>query len=147
MIANMWETPDGTKLWSRHVHDCVFYEDANGIRYMVDGGTEYCRLSDNKEYPMKNCCVFNDDPWDIQRQYILRGTFDNNGNRVWVPLCKLSNGHIEALIDDENVSQKLKDTYIKERDYRKKHKINIHTHDYAEEGVSSINKGVTEDRI
>ena len=99
MIANIWETPDGTKLWSRHVHDSVFYVDANGERYMVDGGNDYCHLSDSKEHPMKNCCMFDDEPWEVQRQYRLRGTFDKQDNRVWVPLCKLSNEHLEAILE------------------------------------------------
>ena len=139
LIANIWETPDGTRLWSRHVHDAIFYEDANGICYMVDGGTEYCHLSNNNEYPLKNRCIFDDEPWDIQRQFILRGTFDNNGNNVWVPLCKLSNGHIDSLIDyGSSISNSLLNTYLKEKKYRNENKIVIYDHDYAKEGVKSI---------
>lgn len=138
MIANMWETPDGTILWSRHVHDCVFYEDANGFRYMVDGGNEYYHLSESKEQPMKNRCVFNDEPWDIQRQFILRGTFDQDDNRVWVPLCRLSNGHIDSLVADDNIPESTKVNYLEEQAYRKEHNIDIHTHDYASEGVQPI---------
>ena len=48
MIANMWQTPDGTILWSRYTHDSVNYIDENGIRYMVDGGNDYCHLSEIK---------------------------------------------------------------------------------------------------
>ena len=138
MIANMWETPDGTVLWSRYTHDSVNYIDKNGIRYMVDGGNDYCHLSDSKEHPMKNRCVFNDEPWDIQRKFILRGTFDQDGNRVWVPLYKLSNGHIDSLVADANIPESTKINYLTEQAYRKEHKINIHTHDYAFEGVQPI---------
>ena len=50
LIANRIQTPDGTILWSRFTHDCVFYEDANGERYMLDGGNDlYRRVSDNVE--------------------------------------------------------------------------------------------------
>lgn len=140
MIANIWETPDGTRLWSRHVHDSVFYIDANGERYMVDGGNDYCHLSDSKEHPMKNCCVFNNEPWEIQRKYRLRGTFDQEKNRVWVPLCKLSNDHLNAILEYNNENCKLSNNIeiMSEIEYRKENDINIPEHDYAMEGVQPI---------
>ena len=140
MIANMWETPDGTILWSRHVHDSVFYEDTNGIRYMVDGGNDYYHLSDSKEHPMKNRCIFNDEPWEVQREYRLRGTFDQEGNRVWVPLSKLSNAHLNEIVE----YNKQKDIVLgnipilAEIAYRKENNIDIPEHDYVFEGVQPV---------
>jgi len=38
-------TPDGTIIRSRHRHDYVTYTDANGKKYMIDGGLDYVRSS------------------------------------------------------------------------------------------------------
>lgn len=140
LIANIWETPDGTRLWSRHAHDSVFYLDNNGERYMVDGGNHYCHLSESKEHPMKNCCVFDDVDWSVQREYRLRGTFDQDGNRVWVPLSKLSNEHLNAILEYNKECQKPLSNIeiLAEIAYRKENNIEIPEHDYTFEGVQPI---------
>ena len=151
LIANRWQTPDGTILWSRYTHDSVNYIDENGIRYMVDGGNDYCHLSDNKEQPLKNCCIFNDEPWNIQREYILRGTFDkNNGDRIWVPLSKLSDEHLQNIINDlldyfSKQDNAVENVYTKEQDYRKENNIIVEEHDYFMEAIQPIKP--TSDRV
>lgn len=140
LIANRIQTPDGTILWSRYTHDCVFYEDNNGERYMLDGGADlYRRISVNKE-PAKDVSIYDDEPWEIQRQYRLRGTFDKEDNRVWVPLCKLSNDHLTAILEynKENGKPLSNIEILAEIGYRKKNNIEIPEHDYAFEGVQPI---------
>lgn len=140
LIANRIQTPDGTILWSRFGHDFITYKDANGLEYMLDGGNNYQRSYDERDLPeeqkSKNLCVFDDAPWEEQREFILRGTFDNAGCRVWVPLSKLSNDHIKELaVADMSGTDSW---YYRELQYRKEHNINIAEHDYANEGVEAI---------
>lgn len=140
LIANRIQTPDGTILWSRYTHDCVFYEDANGERYMLDGGNDlYRRVSDNVE-KAKDVSIYDDVNWDVQREYRLRGTFDQEGNRVWVPLSKLSNDHLQAILEYNNEHQKPLSNIeiLAEIAYRKENKIEIPEHDYAFEGVQPL---------
>lgn len=142
LVANIWETPDGTLLWSRFTHDFVYYVDANGEKYLLDGGNEYIRNSINVE-KMKSHCVYSTDPWNLQRQYILRGTFDNQGNRIWVPLYKLSNKHLENIIKDDKEYYGRKSTvWTREMKYRKKNNLFVEEHSYENESVNNIIKAL-----
>ena len=139
MVANVWETPDGTILWSRYAHDFVLYKDENGEEYIVDGGNDYCRMCDSQEHPMKNLCIFNTDPWDLQRQYILRGTYDSKDQPIWVPLAKLSNKHLENIIKDDLEYYGIKTSVWKrELNYRKKNNIIVEEHSYDNEAINNI---------
>ena len=130
LIANRIQTPDGTILWSRFTHDYVNYEDANGEHYFVDGGNNYCRTSVN-ETPAKPMHVYDDEPWEVQREYRLWGS-----SGMWLPVSKLSNEHIDNIINDgyRNEGVRL------EQEYREKNNIFIPEHDYmkANECVKSI---------
>lgn len=138
LVANIIETPDGTILWSRFTHDYVQYHDSvSDEDYMLDGGHEYRRTFVNV-VPAKDLSVYSDDPWDLQRQYILRGTFDKADNRVWVPIAKLSNLHIKNLVADTGLKMYI--SYYKEMKYREEHNIEVPEHDYKNEGVESIIK-------
>ena len=142
LVANIWETPDGTILWSRFRHDYVHYVDANGEEYSVDGGNDYCISLVNQE-KMKSLCVYNTDPWNLQRQYILRGTFNRQGDRIWVPMSRLSNKHLENIVKDDKEYYGRKSTvWSRELNYRKKNRIVVEEHDYTNEEVSNIIKSV-----
>lgn len=93
LLLSRWMTPDGTILTSTHTHDYVSHTDKNGEYYFVDGGCSYLRMSLNKK-KMKDMCLYYDSPFDEIRQNIKRGTFDVNGNRVWIPLCNMSDDHV-----------------------------------------------------
>ncbi len=97
LILNRWKTPDGTVLISRHTHDFVSHKDANGEDYFIDGGNEYVRMSVNKE-EMENMCVYSDDQFSVIRKVLCRGTFDENDKRIWIPLCNMSNPHLENCV-------------------------------------------------
>ena len=97
LILNRWKTPDGTVLISRHTHDFVLHKDANGEGYLIDGGNDYIRKSVNKE-EMENMCVYSDDQFSLIRTVLCRGTFDENNKRIWIPLCNMSNQHLENCI-------------------------------------------------
>lgn len=149
LVANRIQTPDGTILWSRFCHDYVQYRDANGLEYMVDGGNDYQCGFDERSLPedqrSKNLCVFDDEPWNVQREVILRGTFDStDGHRIWVPLSKLSDNHLKNIVNDLKASTlhqyNKNNCYEKEILYRKQNKIQIDDHDYKDEQIYSITK-------
>ena len=143
LIANRAQTPDGTILWSRYVHDSIFYEDANGDQYMNDGGTEYQHRTVNK-VPMKDLSVWSNASFEEIRKVMLRGTFAKDGERIWVPLYKMNNLHLIGILDyNENLGIHSKfDQFIKkEIEYRKNHNINIEDGPYDHNiGVEAITK-------
>ena len=97
MVVNRIQTPDGTILISKHTHDFVSHEDKNGEVYFVDGGMDYQRTTLNKE-PAKDLRLYWDDPYEEIRKLVFRGTFDENGERVWKPICELSNKHLANIV-------------------------------------------------
>lgn len=143
LIANIVQTPDGTILWSRYTHDCVFYKDKNGDTYMNDGGLEYQHRTENKE-PVKNLSVYSDAPFEEIRKVMLRGTFSKDGDRIWVPLCKMSNLHLVGVLDynkDLNINSRFDQFIEKEIEYRKEHNIMIEDGSYSiEDGIQNIIK-------
>lgn len=130
VIASRIQTPDGTILWSRHVHDYVTYKDANGEEYMLDGGNDYCRTSVNN-VPATPIPIFDDEPWEVQRQYRLWGTC---GMRV--PVGCLSNEHLENIIRDGYKNKGI----LTEYEYRMMNHIIVPEHDYENEQALAITK-------
>ena len=124
LILNRWKTPDGTILTSRYQHEYVEHTDKNGEYYFVDGGSDYIRMSVNKE-KMENMCVYSDDQFSLIRTVLCRGTFDENNKRIWIPLCNMSNTHLENcityysdLFDENGCKNKYMIYYLVELLYR-----------------------------
>lgn len=134
LIANRIQTPDGTVLWSRHTHDFVSYKDKNGETYILDGGNDYIRTTVNNQ-PAKSLAVYSDAPYEIIRDFVLRGTWTKDHNHVWVALCNLSNDHLHNLLEYAGVSKSFLAYVLKELDYRQEHNINIEDYDYASAAV------------
>lgn len=114
ILVNGMRTPDGTEIYSRHRHDYVTHEDANGETYMVDGGTEYLRRSKNRVNAV-DLSVFSDGRHVFDRNFFHWGNRGPDGNEelTWVPLVKMSTNHIKAIIEtqtqiDEYVSGLMK---------------------------------------
>lgn len=99
ILVNGIRTPDGTEIFSRFLHDFVEYVDANGEKYMVDGGTSYARGSVNN-IPATPLFQYLTDDHDHNRQHMHWGTRgpDNNEPLTWVPLMTMSTNHIEAIL-------------------------------------------------
>ena len=108
IIYNCIETPDGTKLHSKYRHDYVSYIDKNGDCYVTDGGNEYLHRSVN-EIPAKDLTVYACSPHKEIREVFYWGTYGKNKEYdrepmhepLYVPLCRLSNPHIEAIIETQ----------------------------------------------
>lgn len=123
IILNRIKTPDGTILTSYSVHDYKEHKDlVIGEVYTVDGGTKYIRRSANK-VPYIEMSIYSDEPFEIIRENFHRGTWDNQGNRVWKKMSEMSDDHLLNCIN-YNIKLGLpKDCfanqmYKKELDYR-----------------------------
>ena len=79
-------------------------------------------MSVNKE-EMENMCVYSDDQFSLIRTVLCRVTFDENNKRIWIPLCNMSNPHLENcitfyLFDENGCKNKYMIYYLVELLYR-----------------------------
>ncbi len=128
VIVSRIKTPDWTILESKHVHDYVAHMDANGELYFLDGGNEYMRTSINNE-SWEDWSIYSDYPYDIIRMFLKRGTFNTKGERIWIPLCKMTDEHLKNIFtynEQYGLSGNWFEEYIKkELEYRKAKGISI----------------------
>ena len=101
LLANRWQTPDGTILWSKFTHDCQTHTDKKGRFFMVDGGNNYIRTS-NSEL-MKDLCVYSNGTFELEREWVLWGrNYDKNMNLLpeteWIPIKDLDTDHIYEIL-------------------------------------------------
>jgi len=134
IIINGIRTPDGTVLISHDVHDFKSHIDSiTGEKYFVDGGKEYCRRSVNNVNAEPIYYVLSDidipEKWLEIRKIVCRGTFDEDGNRIWKPINEMSDEHLKNCIIYNNKRFGHLTTsdilYQKELDYRKENNITI----------------------
>jgi hypothetical protein len=131
IILNQIKTPDGTILRSMHRHDYVTHTDANGLEYMVDGGSEYLRRTIHESAPYEELTIYEDSPYEVVRENFHRGGRGKDGRQplTWVPMSKMSNSWLKACII-YNEERGLGDSganklYQKELEYRKEKGISI----------------------
>lgn len=100
IILNQIKTPDGTILRSMHRHDYVTYTDANGLKYMVDGGCDYLRRIRHDDAPYEELTVYSDAPFEAIRESFHRGGRGKDGRQplTWVPMSKMSDSWLLACI-------------------------------------------------
>jgi len=127
-VYNAIQTPDGTVIESRHRHDYVTYEDANGKQYMVDGGLEYLRRNHQPEHPYRELSVRSDAPFEQIRKVFAWGSYGKDGKQPlrWVRLCDMSDQHLKAVMD--HVSERFDWTtklFATEISFRHNHEIVI----------------------
>ena len=102
LIANRWQTPDGTILWSKHRHDFVAHRDTiTGEVMFTDGGTNYIRASG---IGLKDVCVYSDGTFELEREWVLWGrNYDKDMNRLeeteWIPIKDLDTDHIYKILE------------------------------------------------
>lgn len=125
LLVSRIKTPDGTILTSRHTHDYVTHFDSvSNEEYILDGGTDYIRQSLNN-IEAENISIYTDSPFEDIRENLCRGTFDDNGNRIWIPLKEMTKQHLfnciiycAVKLDDNQEIDKFKAQYIRELAYR-----------------------------
>lgn len=121
LVYNAIQTPDGTILQSKHRHDYVTHTDKNGKHYMVDGGTDYCRRSNNGD-EISLCLTVLDPIEKIREVFTWGRNFDEKGKRLpkteWVLLKDLTEGHLEALCTNQFSPEWTTLLFIREKQYR-----------------------------
>lgn len=102
ILLNRIRTPDGTILTSYHRHDYRTYKDANGMTYMVDGGTAYLRRNICEE-PHEECSIYLTDDHEENRKYFQWGSRGPQGDQPvqYRPLGELATDHIEAILETQ----------------------------------------------
>lgn len=131
IILNSIQCPDGTILISRNVHDFVSHKDRITKKvYSINGGNDYLRrLVGAEDY--KELSIMSDAPFEIIRENFYRGTFDNESNRIWIPISQMTEEHLKNCIEYNIKKGKIIPTnysfangmYQKELDYRKENNI------------------------
>lgn len=121
ILANRIQTPDGTILQSYHVHDYKTHIDRiTGEEYMVDGGLNYFRRSQNV-IPATDMTVYDTDPHYIIRDVFAWGTRGKDGKQplVFKPISLLATDHIEAILETQHhIAPHLRKIFENELDYR-----------------------------
>ena len=98
IIYNAIKTPDGTIIESRHRHDYQTYTDANGKKYMIDGGLSYIRCSANGDEEFLTVTL--GDTHEKVREVCAWGTYGINGDQPlrYKYLCDMDTNHINAVL-------------------------------------------------
>lgn len=121
LIKNAIQTPDGTVLESRHIHDYVVYVDKiTDEQYMVDGGLYYTRTNVNK-VPAKPLYVYLEDDHEVVREAVTWGTRGKDGKSPIkiVKLSEMSTDHIQACLDTQSsMHPHYREAFHNELDYR-----------------------------
>ncbi len=98
LIYNALRTPDGTVIESFGRHDYVTHIDANGQKYMVDGGLAYERHSIHGDEELLH--QYLTDVHEHNRTWFHWGTRGPEGDQPLkhVPLKALETEHIRAIL-------------------------------------------------
>jgi hypothetical protein len=110
IVRNAIQTPDGTILRSRSVHDYHSHLDTvSGETYVVDGGNMYFRQSVNV-VPFVDMTVTSEDSFEVQREAFEWGSYGVDGTEDihYIKLMDLSSLHLYAILKTQT---KLKGTY------------------------------------
>ena len=136
LIVSQIQTPDGTILRSNSVHDYVTHLDKNGEFYMLDGGTEYQRISVNV-IPCKNISIYDNSPFEEIRKYYCRGGRGKNNDEPlkWVPLIEMSDDWLKNCIiyNDKKGLAKSFSTYMYCKELRFRQNLGLEIDDIEKE--------------
>lgn len=120
LIMNALKTPDGTILKSTHRHDFRTHTDKiNGKWYMIDGGLDYVRSSNNGDEEFLT--LYNDEPHEVQRVILTWGTRGIDGDQplTFKKICEMDTDHIEAVLETQTPREVIKTCLINELEHRK----------------------------
>jgi len=103
LIANRWQTPDGTVLHSKHRHDYVVHFDTVLEREVfLDGGLDYTRISFGD--CLKDVSVYSTDPHEVKREVFCWGTRGKDGKQpvTFIYLKDMETDHIKAVLSTQH---------------------------------------------
>ena len=132
LVYNAIQTPDGTILVSTNRHDYNQHFDKNGKLYIIDGGLEYIRRSNNGDEV--SLAVYSDEPHEKIRNVYGRGGYGKNGDEVYrrTLLKDMSDEHLKNSVEyvhKNSLMFPLQNIHyvllINEIEYRKKNNIII----------------------
>jgi len=118
LIANIWRTPNGTVLQSKHKHDFVQDSDGN----FLDGGIDYARLGGSQSKDWDNLCVYSSDLHEKKREVFFWGNRGKDGKQPleWLLLKEMETSHIEAIIEThKHIPEYIRGMFVDEIAYRK----------------------------
>lgn len=100
LIQQAVRLPNGIILNSVHVHDFIEWQDAEGNEVFMDGGTHYCRRTEN--FPGIGCTdltIDADEPFDAICDKLVWGTMgkDGKGPMKWVLVKDMELDHLNAV--------------------------------------------------
>ena len=124
ILVNCIQTPDGTKLYSRHRHDYVTYIDKNDKEYMVDGGLDYLRRNIHDDAPFTELSLYEDGAFDILRNEFAWGTRGKDGRQplTYKVLSSLEDDHIQAILDTQHhIPMFIKNLFELEQQWRSRY--------------------------
>lgn len=127
ILSNAIKTPDGTFLFSRHVHDFVTHTDKKTKKlYGVDGGSDYLRrIGDTND--CEDCVITTDTKFPEIRNRFHWGSYgkDGSGKHEYRRISELSDSHLEAILKNLNFPKgsHVKKWFECEQEFRKKIKI------------------------
>lgn len=126
LLLNRIKTPDGTILTSYNRHDYVTHIDKNGHEYMVDGGLEYLRRNVN-ETPYEELSITDQAPFEQIRESFHWGTYGKKRDQPlkYVPICKMTNDHLQAIINQKMGGDWVRSYMKEELSHRKENNIFI----------------------
>ena len=124
LLVNRWKCKDGTILQSKHRYDYRDHVDANNEYASVDGGTLMIRVSGE----LTSLCLYTDDPHEEIRLHFYWGSYlrDFSGDKHFIPLFKLGDSHIQAILDTQlHIPEHIRAMFIDEQEYRVHHGITV----------------------
>lgn len=132
LIANWIMAPDGTAIPSFYSHDYRSHTSIDTVDTLGnivssractnDGGSS---LIVNRSGQYTDMSVYSDDPFEVIRRFVCRGGRGVDGDKplTWVPLFKINNNWLKAIIDYVDEDNKYLKYYKKELEYRKENNI------------------------
>jgi len=120
LLLSRIQTPDGTFICSRSMHDLAEYTDANGQHYGIEGGLAYQKvLYDKNDYI--DASIYTTDDFTIIRENILWDSYGVDGDEELkqIKIKDLELDHIENILLIPSLSTTFEDILLTEIKFRK----------------------------
>lgn len=120
LLLSRIQTPDGTFICSRSMHDLSEYTDANGQHYGIEGGLAYQKvLYDKNDYI--DASIYTTDDFTIIRENILWDSYGVDGDEELkqIKIKDLELDHIENILLIPSLSTTFEDILLTEIKFRK----------------------------